>query len=116
MLVQSKEHALVELEKTINIYEEQNIAIAPKLIVFGNDLATARGECMVVYKSVMYTLPTIVRGLDVLVKLHTILGLPFAKFSKLVWIFIEQFVYGIPSNHGGYLCINKLTQFLNSEP
>ncbi|XP_062535350.1 uncharacterized protein LOC134204557 [Armigeres subalbatus] len=115
LLVDNKDQALTELEKTIQIYEEQRFAIAPKLIVVGENLTAATGECLVVYKDIIYNLPTIVRGVDVLLKLQIVLGLPVAKFSKLVWVFIEQFVYEVPSNYGGYLCINKLIQFLNSQ-
>lgn len=115
LLVENKDHALTELAKTIKIYEENKIPIAPKLIVVGNNLATAKGECMVVYKGIIYTLPTIVRGVDVLLKLQIILGLPVSNLSKLVWIFIEKFVYGVSSDHGGYLNINKLSAFLSKK-
>lgn len=116
LLVESKDRALVELDKVVQIYEEQHFSVPPKLIVIGNSLTTAAEECMVAYKDILYILPTIVRGIDVLAKLQIVLGLPVSKYSKLVWVFIEQFVYGVASDHGGYLCINKLVQFLNAQP
>lgn len=115
LLVKDKNDALTELDKVIKVYEEQQISVPPKLIVVGNDLASITGECMVVYKSIVYRLQTIVRGVDVLVKLRIVLGLPVAKLSKLVWVFTEQFVYRVPSDHGGYLSVNKLIDFLNKQ-
>ncbi|XP_058447179.1 uncharacterized protein LOC131427739 isoform X2 [Malaya genurostris] len=115
LLAGNKENAFIALSRTLKIYEEYNFPIPPKILIIGNSLDTAVNECMVVYEDIIYTLPTIVRGIDVLLKLHIVLGLLVAKISKLVWIFIEQFVYGVPSEHGGYLAINNLIQFLNSQ-
>lgn len=115
LLVKSKRDVLAELDKSIKVYEEQQIPIPPKLIVVGDNITSITGECFVIYKSIVYELQSIVRGVDVLVKLRIILGLPVAKLSKLVWIFTEQFVYSVPSDHGEYLCVNKLIDFLKKQ-
>lgn len=113
LLVKSKNDAFAELSKVINVYEAQRIPVPPKLIIVGDDLASTTGECMVVYKTIAYKLQSIVRGVDVLVKLRLILDLPVAKLSKLVWVFVEQFVYNVATSTGGYLCVNKLIDYLN---
>lgn len=113
LLVKNKSDILPELDKLTRVYEEQNIPIAPKLIIVGDSLDSISGECTIIYKSITYNFQSVVRGVDVLVKLRVILGLPVAKLSKLVWVFTEQFVYGIHTEHGGYLCVNKLITYLN---
>lgn len=111
IMAETRELALTKFRNDRAINEP----VAPKLIVVGSDLSAATGECMVIYKTIEYTCPKIARGIDVLVKLRMLLGLPYPPTSKLVWMFIEQFVYGVNPVGGGYMVINKLIDYLEPE-
>lgn len=96
--------------QTIN--DEQGLPSCPKLIVLGESLTTVTGQCFVVYKNLEYSLKSIARGVDVLIKLHLILDTPLSKLSKLIWVFIGQYLYKVESKHGRYLSVNRLIDHL----
>lgn len=112
LLAETRDLALAELQKDLDGKAGQQEPISPKLIVLGSDLSTIDGKCIIIYKTIEYTCPKIVRGIDVLTKLRIILGLPYPVATKLVWMFIEQFVYGVNPVGGGYMVINKLIDYL----
>lgn len=114
LLASNKELGYTELKNTLDVYEKQKIPVPPKLLVIGESLDEASGLCFVVYKTIEYQLPTISRGIDVLMKLQIILGLPASRLSKLAWIFIEQFIYNTQPV-GGYLSVNKLVKYLQNQ-
>lgn len=115
LLVNNIELGRIELQKTLEFYDKLKIPAVPKLIVIGEALETASGVCFVVYKAIEYQLPTITKGIDVLMKLQIVLGLPVSRLSKLVWIFIEKFVYN-SEQQGGYVAVNKLVDYLQNPP
>ncbi|XP_065078406.1 uncharacterized protein LOC135701518 [Ochlerotatus camptorhynchus] len=116
LLASNIELGRIKLKETLEIYDKQKIPVVPKLIVIGEALETACGVCFVVYKAIEYQLPTITKGIDVLLKLHIVFGLPVSRLSKLVWIFIEKFVYNSEPLQGGYLAVNKLVDYLRNQP
>lgn len=116
LLTSSIEAGRIELQKTLDVYEKLKIPVVPKLIVIGESVHTASGVCFVVYKSIQYELSTIVKGVDVLMKLQIVLGLPVSRLSKLVWIFIEKYIYDSEPSQGAYLAVTKLIDYLRSQP
>lgn len=116
LLARSIDLGRIELGKTLEIYDRQKIPVAPKLIAIGETVETVSGVCIVAYKGIEYQLPTITKGIDVLLKLQIVLGLPVSRLSKLVWIFIEKFVYNTDPPEGGYLAVNKLLDYLRNQP
>lgn len=94
--------------------EQNGNPIFPKLVVFAEHVSSPNNGCMVVYKHLQYKLNNISRGVDVFHKLTTVLKIPVSKISKLVWIFIGHYFYGIP-NKNTYRNIEKLFEFLKKE-
>lgn len=113
LLVKDKAEALVELDKLKIAWAEQDKFPTLQLIVLGNDNLITSGECIVAYENLCYTLPTVVRGVDVYIKLSIVLGLPISKVSKLVWTFILQFVYGV-DKLSSYVSIKNLIAYIES--
>ena len=105
MLTDSREQALTELRN--------EPSAVPKLVIIGTNLTDVTGECIVVYKNLEYSCARITRGIDIVVKLRAVLGLPYPAACKLVWIFIDRFLYGL--NGSSYMAINKLIGFLNCD-
>lgn len=114
ILAENRCEALTKFRNIQTAHDEHGISVCPKLIVLGKSLINTTGECLVVYKNLEYKLDCIARGVDVLMKLHIVLDIPISKISKLVWIFIEKYLYQIEIQHGGYLCVNKLIDYLNN--
>lgn len=113
--VSNREEVMIEVQRVYDIYEKQNSPPCPKLVVVGEAASNGGFHCMVVYRTLAYEFSSIVRAVDVLIKLHLVLGLPYSKTSKLVWIFIEKYFYEVESNYGGYMCINRLIDFINND-
>lgn len=86
----------------------------PRLIVLGTSIETVSSSCFVIYKDIGYKLSSISRGVDVLLKLILVFDLPVSKISKLVWLFIRQFVYGVNADYL-YVNIAKLTDYLDKK-
>lgn len=107
LLVSSREQALTELRS--------QPSAAPKIAIIGLDLPDVTGECIVVYKSLEYSCSEIARGIDIVVKLRAVLGLPYPAAAKLVWLFIERFFYGLTPIGSSYMAINKLIGYLERE-
>lgn len=115
VLADTKEAGLTKLAALLAVYEKQKIPVPPKLIVQGNSMLDVGGKCWVVYKSLQYELTTVARAIDVILKLQIVLRLPVARCSKLLWIFIEKFVYGSTPPDSEYVAINKLATYLDTE-
>lgn len=111
----SKECGLAELTKVLATYEKQNIPVPPKLIVAGESMLNITGKCWVIYKSIQYELTSVARAIDVILKVQIVLRLPVSRCSKLLWIFIEQYLYGSTPADGEYMAINKLITYLDNE-
>ncbi|XP_065085549.1 uncharacterized protein LOC135707613 [Ochlerotatus camptorhynchus] len=107
----NREEALIAVQKLYDVYDKQEFPLCPKLAIIGENSCKIQGGCMVVYKSLVYDFSSVARAIDVIIKLHLVLGLPFSKTSKLVWVFIEKYLYGIETDRG-YLCINKLISYI----
>lgn len=114
LVAPNREEALIAVKNIYDVYEKQGFPLCPKLVVFGENHHNFRG-CMIVYKSLAYEFSTVARAIDVAIKLHLVLGLPFSKTSKLVWVFITKYLYGVEPNRG-YLCIDKIINFLQQNP
>lgn len=112
LLAETRDSVLAKLQDDIVVTAHQQDSTSPKLIVLGSDISSVTGKCIVIYKTIEYTCPKITRGIDVFVKLRILLDLPYPPISKLVWMFIEQHVYGIKPVGGGYMVINKLIDHL----
>lgn len=107
LLTNSREQALSELRS--------QPPAAPKLVIIGSDLPEVTGECVVVFRSLEYSCSGILRGIDIVVKMRAVLGLPYPAATKLVWLFIERFFYGLNPVGSSYMAINKLIGFLDRE-
>lgn len=94
-------------------YEELQIPSTPKLVVFGTDFRNQSGVYRVYYRNIYYTVSSIARAVDVLVKFTSVLGLNPSKVSYLVWLFIFHFVYGI-NRLEKYSSVTKLENYLST--
>lgn len=103
-----------KLEAERSLWNKQAEPEIPKLIVFGASLETVSPTCFVTYKDIGYKLSSISRGVDVLLKLILVFHLPVSKISKLVWLFIQQFVYGVNADYT-YVNVTKLTEYLDKK-
>lgn len=106
-LAGSREQALADLRS--------QPTAAPKFAIIGLDLPDVTGECIVVHKGLEYRCTEVSRGIDVIVKLRAVLGLPYPAATKLVWLFIERFIYGLNPIGSSYMAINKLIGYLERE-
>lgn len=100
-----------KLEAERLIWDQLGWPEIPKLIIFGTSIETVSPVCLVTYKNIEYKLPSVSRGLDVLVKLTLVFNLPVSKISKLLWLFIQQFVYEVDVPYS-YANVTKLIEYL----
>lgn len=113
LFCKTSDDAKLALDNLQANWDEQGGSAIPKLVVFGTDYTNVTGNCMVAYKHLRYNLPSIARGIDVLIKLTVVLGLPTSKVSKLVWLFVKKHVYELDCTNT-YVCITKLSGYLTS--
>lgn len=100
-----------KVEAIYACYEERNLPIVPKLMAIGTGVSHIDGPFYVYFNDICYELNTAARATDVLLKLTSVLGLPFSKVSKLVWHFVSSYVYSIQQRET-YAAIERLTKFL----
>lgn len=103
------EKQVQELYKT---YQKLGIPIAPKLVFFGQPTDLS-GLFRVYFQGYYYSFSSARRALDVYIKLTTVLKLKHSKISKLVWLFIARYFYGLKVTER-YASIDKLEDFINS--
>lgn len=113
IFVENEEDVASKVESVNEQYKEHNLPPAPKLVFIGRGVNHLSGKYMVVYDNLRYELPSAARATDVLIKLSSVLNLPYAKLSKLVWHFLSGVVYGI-SQRESYASINQLRHFLTT--
>ncbi|XP_058443678.1 uncharacterized protein LOC131425641 [Malaya genurostris] len=111
IFVGSKEQAQLKIQEIYQSYAELNIPIVPKLFAVGESLDNLQGTFIVGYDDLCYEFPSILRAVDVLIKLTAVLGLPFSKISKLVWHFLSSYIYGLKQRET-YASIIKLKTYL----
>ncbi|XP_062550319.1 uncharacterized protein LOC134215089 [Armigeres subalbatus] len=103
-----------EKVKALNaINSRYGIPSIARIVVRGKDLTLLAGIFEVHYNETIYKLDSAAKAIDVLVKLNSVLGLPFSRISGLVWNFICSFVYDlqIPEQ---YESIIKIKRYLDS--
>ncbi|XP_062565876.1 uncharacterized protein LOC134228112 [Armigeres subalbatus] len=109
------DHQVVQKINDFNAtYESLGFQSVPKLVFRGKDVTSLSGRYEVHYKSIVYTLDTAERAIDVLVKLSSVFGLEYSRICRLVWYFICSFIYNIAVPEQ-YECINKLKRFLSQQ-
>lgn len=113
LFCKTNEDVNVALDKLRALWDEQGTPATAKLVILGEDYRHVSGNCLVVYKDLRYNLPNIARGIDVLIKLTVVLGLPISKISTLVWLFVQKHVYEIECTNT-YVCIAKLSEYLTT--
>lgn len=107
------EDAAKKVEEVYRRYEELSIPPTPKLVVFGKDYKNQTGVYRIYYKNLHYTVSTITRAIDVLIKFTVVYGVKPSKISYLVWLFIYHFVYGI-NRPEKYTSVTKLEEYLST--
>lgn len=95
-------------------YQDLAIPVTPKLVFFGKPtelLGIFRVYHSLDHGSTYYTLSSVSQAIDVYMKLTVVLGLKHSKISKLVWVFIAQYVYQLkPAER--YVGVDKLKEYL----
>ncbi|XP_058443690.1 uncharacterized protein LOC131425651 [Malaya genurostris] len=111
LFANSDDEAKVKLAAVYTQYQSYRIPLTPKLIFFGTQ-ASLTGVFRVYYGDLFYTLPSASRAVDVYIKLCEVLALKHSKISKLIWLFVQHYIYDldIPER---YASIDRLVQFLN---
>ncbi|XP_058464333.1 uncharacterized protein LOC131438355 [Malaya genurostris] len=111
LFANSDDEAKVKLAAVYTQYQSYRIPLTPKLIFFGTQ-ASLTGVFRVYYGDLFYTLPSASRAIDVYIKLCEVLALKHSKISKLIWLFVQHYIYDldIPER---YASIDRLVQFLN---
>lgn len=106
----------IEAEKQVQelykVYQQLGIPFAPKLVFFGQPTDLS-GLFRVYFQGVYYSFSSARRAVDVYIKLTTVLSLKHSKISKLVWLFIARYFYGLKVTER-YASIDKLEDFINS--
>lgn len=74
----------------------RGIKMQPRILVVGQTLKQL-SDFYVFCDGVKYKLPTFTKALDICVKLMFVFNLQYPTISKLVWIFIQEYIYQIPS-------------------
>lgn len=69
----------------------------PRIIVVGKSFEELT-DFYVFCEVVKYKLPTFIKSLDICIKLTFVLNLHYPTISKLVWTFIQEYFYQIPSD------------------
>lgn len=77
-------------------YAELGFPPVPRLVFVGSSVATLKGPYYVVYKDLTYSLHSVARAIDVLVKTTLVFGTEFSRITRLVWNFICTYLYEIP--------------------
>lgn len=106
------QEAYTAVQKLYEVYDKQKSPACPKLVIIDENTRSAAVRYAVVYKAVVYEFTSAARAVDALIKLHLVLGLPFSKISKLVWIFVEKLMYSTETDYGGYLSVHRLINYI----
>ncbi|XP_058814073.1 uncharacterized protein LOC131677980 [Topomyia yanbarensis] len=98
-----------KVREQYKVYQQLGIPLVPKLVFFGRLSGTFR----VYFQGFYYSLQSARRAIDVYIKLTAVLSLKHSKISKLVWLFIARFFYGIKVTER-YASIDRLEDFVKS--
>lgn len=93
-------------------YKDLGLPTSPKLIFFGSQTELL-DIYRVYFEDFFYSVPSARRAIDVYIKTTTVLALKHSKISKLIWMFISRYIYGIKVPEK-YTSIIKLEAFLNA--
>ncbi|XP_058822709.1 uncharacterized protein LOC131684134 isoform X2 [Topomyia yanbarensis] len=108
------DEAASKLASFYGMYENLGFTIIPKLIFRGENHKSLSGSFELHYKSVVYSLDSALRAVDLLVKFVTIFGLRHSKISRMVWQFLRSTYYEIPGE-AEYASIIRLQRTINEQ-
>lgn len=100
--------------KLSDLYKRYKVSIplVPKLVIYGKP-TDLLGTFRVYHDSTIYSLSSVRLAIDVYIKLTNVLGLKHSKISKLVWVFIAQYIYQLKSAER-YASIDKFIRYLEA--
>lgn len=101
-----------KVQELYKVYQQLGIPITPKLVFFGQPTGLS-GLFRVYFRDFYYSFSTARRAIDVYIKLTSTLSLKHSKISKLVWLFIARYFYGLKVAER-YASIDRLEDFVNS--
>lgn len=113
IFAQTPQEAKQKLHDLLARYSDLGLKPAPKLIAIGTNYKDLLGSFFVCYNDLCYNLSSMKRAVDVYIKLALVLGLQHSKISKLVWLFVVRYVYGVyvPEKYSN---IEKLVVYLSN--
>lgn len=94
------------------MYKQLGIPNAPKLVCFGQ-LTQLSGVFRVYFEDFYYSVTSARHAIDVYIKSTTVLSLKHSKTSKLVWLFIARYFYGLKVAER-YASVIKSEDFVNT--
>lgn len=112
LFADSNSDADMKVQNLYKVYEQLGIPIAPKLVFFGQP-TDLKGEFRVYYHDFYYSFSSAQRAIDVYIKFTKVLSIKHSKISKLVWMYVARYFYGLKVNER-YASIDRLEDFLNT--
>lgn len=112
LFADSDETASDILSNVYSGYRDLHLETVPKLIFFGTPTRLL-GVYRVYFEEVVYNLPSVRRAVDVYIRLCTVLAIKHSKISKLVWIFVARYVYGLVVKER-YATVEKFEEYLKA--
>lgn len=76
-------------------FQEQS-TIQPKIFVIGKDVNNLT-EFYVTVNELTYKVETLLRAVDLLIKICFTFNLKYSAKSKYVWVFLQEYIFEIPS-------------------
>lgn len=82
--------------------------IQPKIFVVGETCENL-SEFIVILNDITYKVETLLRAIDVVIKICFVFDLKYSALSKYVWVFLQEFIYDIPYSEK----ISKVQNIIN---
>jgi len=97
-LVPTTNDLYIQIQSEIDNCYSMKTTLQPLICIVGDDYITAK-QYFVYYFNTYYTLPNIVKAVDVCFKIIHVFNLKYPMESVLVWPFIQKCLYSIDSEN-----------------